>query len=93
MISIHIGAAKMIPIFLFMLLLVFKSTFAARPGFIYQVDITDDADKKEFATSILTGEFKDVITLARVAVLTGSDCGEVRAEPELSRRCKADSNV
>ena len=93
MIRIHIGAAKMLPIFLFISLLVFKSTFAARPEFIYPVDITDDADKKEIASSILTGEFKDVITLARVVVLTGSDCDEVRAEPELSRRCKADSNV
>jgi len=44
----------MLPIFLFIFLLVFKSTFAARPEFIYPVDITDDADKKEIASSILT---------------------------------------
>ncbi|KAJ9605494.1 hypothetical protein H2200_010151 [Cladophialophora chaetospira] len=66
----------MLPAFVFILLLFLKCTSATRPRLAIQDDLKSDKAKWNTVNSILKTEFNDMITLARVVVLTGSDCDE-----------------
>lgn len=76
---------KMLPIFLLLLLLNLKMAFAAFPLIYFPDEIKEPEhdDLYQAARMVYKQAFEDAITLARVVVLTGSDCDPVRGAQEM----------
>ena len=67
----------MAPWFLFLLFFGFRYCLAARPRLLVQQNFPGGTNSRNTAKTILRDAFNDAITLARVVVLTGSDCDAV----------------
>ncbi len=71
------NAVKMLSIFL---LLFLNSGWGLavnnKPIFKFPNEITNNLDKLYIAQPLLVQAFKDAITLARIAVLTGAECDD-----------------